>query len=158
MIIITVMIITDKWGKMSETLSRLFMMGLLVLHVALLVWALMGLAEWIFGAVPWPAVANPLFPRPMLLAHWLSVVLTTSVFLAGYALRWPGTPLAVAVGYAAMATVCLIETTQYLVHDGRWLSMGLEYAAYLGIGFYLFRSTHAQAVFGGTGGPAGSPL
>ncbi|MEP0710271.1 hypothetical protein [Parvibaculum sp.] len=141
---------------MGETLSRLTMTGLLFLHVALLVWALTGLAEWIFGAVPWPAVANPLFPRPMLLAHWLSVAVTACIFLAGYALRWPGTPLAVAAGYAAMATVCLIETTQYLVHDARWLAMGLEYAAYLGIGFYLFRSAHAQAVFGGTGGLAGT--
>ena len=143
---------------MSKVLSRLFMAGLLVLHVALLVWALMGLAEWIFDAVPWPAVANPLFPRPMLLAHWLSVAVTAGIFLAGYTLRWPGTPLAVAAGYAAMAVVCLIETTQYLVHDGRWLAMGLEYAAYLGIGFYLFRSAHARAVFGSTGGLAGSPL
>ncbi len=141
---------------MGETLSRLTMTGLLFLHVALLVWALTGLAEWIFGAVPWPAVANPLFPRPMLLAHWLSVAVTACIFLAGYALRWPGTPLAVAAGYAAMATVCLIETTQYLVRDARWLAMGLEYAAYLGIGFYLFRSAHAQAVFGGTGGLAGT--
>jgi len=48
-----------------------------------------------------------------------------------------------------MATVCLIETTTYLVHDARWLAMGLEYAAYIGIGLFLFRSAWAQAHFGG---------
>lgn len=140
---------------MSITLPKLVVAGLVVLHAGLLVWALMGFAEWFRLDVPWPSVANPLFPHGVLLAHWTSVLLTASLFLGGIALRWPATPTAVACGYAAMATVCLIETTTYLVHDARWLAMGLEYAAYIGIGLFLFRSAWAQAHFGSTGGLAG---
>ena len=121
--------------------------GLAVLHAALLVWALTGLAEWLFGAVPWPEVTNPLFPRPVLLWHWLSVIAASSAFLTGLMLRWPGTPLAVVLGYGAMALVCLVETTQYLVHETRWLAMAAEYAAYLAIGSWLFFSATARRVF-----------
>ncbi|MEQ8267839.1 MAG: hypothetical protein RH982_11620 [Parvibaculum sp.] len=140
---------------MSATLPKLFVAGLVVLHAGLLVWALMGFAEWFRVDVPLPHVANPLFPSGVLLAHWTSVLVTASLFLGGLALRWPATPTAVACGYAAMATVCLVETTTHLVHDTRWLAMGLEYAAYIGIGWFLFRSSYAQTLFGGTGGPAG---
>lgn len=134
------------------SLGRVVLAGLVVLHVGLLVWALMGLAEWLFGAVPWPAVTNPLFPRPVLLGHWLSVIAASLAFLTGLALRWPGTPLAVALGYGAMAVVCLIETTRYLVHDARWLAMAAEYAAYLAIGSWLFLSATARQAFHRSGG------
>lgn len=140
---------------MSTTLPKFFVAGLVVLHIGLLVWALMGFAEWFRLAVPWPHVANPLFPHGVLLAHWTSVLLTASLFLGGLALRSPATPSAVACGYAAMATVCLIETTTYLVHDTRWLAMGLEYAAYIGIGLFMFRSAWAQAHFSGGAGITG---
>lgn len=127
--------------------GRIVLAGLVLLHAGLLIWALMGLAEWIFGAVPWPAVANPLFPRAMLFFHWLSVIAASAAFLAGLALRWPGTPIAVSLGYGGMAAVCLVETTQYLVHDMRWVAMAAEYAAYLIIGSWLFLSATAQSAF-----------
>ncbi len=131
----------------ANSFGRVVLVGLVLLHAGLLVWALMGMAEWIFGAVPWPEVANPLFPRTMLFFHWLSVIAASVAFLAGLALRWRGTPLAVAIGYGGMATVCLIETTQYLVHDLRWIAMAAEYVAYLVIGSWLFRSETAQSTF-----------
>lgn len=129
------------------SLGRIVMAGLVLLHLGLLVWALMGFAEWTVGAVPWPEVTNPLFPRPMLFFHWLSVIAASTAFLAGLALRWPGTPLAVVLGYGAMAIVCLIETTRYLVHDAKWLAMAAEYAAYLAIGSWLFLSATARNAF-----------
>ncbi|MBX3508084.1 MAG: hypothetical protein KF714_04810 [Parvibaculum sp.] len=132
-------------GRIS--LGRMVLAGLVLLHAGLLVWALMGLAEWIAGEVPWPAVANPLFPRPMLLFHWLSVIAASTAFLAGLTLRWRGTPIAVALGYAAMGLVCLIETMHYLVHDTRWLAMAAEYTAYLAIGSWLFLSETARSTF-----------
>lgn len=140
---------------MGATLPKLFVAGLIVLHAGLLIWAVTGFAEWFMAEVPWPRVANPLFPSGVLLAHWLSVLVTAALFLGGFALHWPATPAAVAYGYAAMATVCLIETTTYLVHDTRWLAMGLEYAAYIGIGWFLFRSAYVQPYFGGMGELAG---
>ncbi|ABS64931.1 hypothetical protein Plav_3327 [Parvibaculum lavamentivorans DS-1] len=127
----------------------LFLQLLVVLHAGLLLWALTGLMELVLPTVPWPRVANPLLPRPMLLAHWFSVLAASLAFLAGYTAGWRHTPLAVALGYGAMAIVCFVETTQFLVHDGRWLAMALEYAAYLGIGIFLFRASPARKRFGG---------
>ena len=129
------------------SLGQIFLAGLVLLHAGLLIWALMGFAEWVIPAVPWPEVTNPLFPRPMLFFHWLSVIAASTAFLAGLALRWPGTPLAVVLGYGAMAIVCLIETTRYLVHDAKWLAMMAEYAAYLAIGGWLFLSATARNAF-----------
>jgi len=140
---------------MTGTALKWPLIGLAALHGGLLLWALVGLAEMAFTTLPWSRISNPLFPPRILAIHWLSVLATASIFLVGYAVKWPGTPVAVACGYVAMAGVCFIETTQYLDHEGRWLAMGLEYATYLAIGFYLLRATYPQVYFGGTGGPAG---
>lgn len=133
---------------MPRLVPKTLMAGLVLLHAGLLIWALMGFAEWFLAEVPWPRVANPLFPPLMLLAHWLSVLVTTLFFLTGFTLRWPGTPVAVACGYVAMAMVCLVETVFFLVHDMRWLAMAAEYAAYIGISLFLFRSAYARERFG----------
>lgn len=113
---------------------------LLLLHAALLVWAAGGLIEPWLAAAPWPALSNPLFPPWLQLAQWLTVLATAVVFLLGYALRWRLLPLAMTAGYAAMATVCAVQTFGYLRHDGRFLDMTIEYAAYLAILTFLFRA------------------
>lgn len=46
--------------------------------------------------------------------------------------------------YAAMAALCAVETFGFLVHDGRFLAMGLEYFAYLAILLFLYRARLAQ--------------
>lgn len=132
---------------MGQKLAKAVLAGLVLLHVGLLVWALMGTAELLLGDVPWTPVANPLFPPLMLAGHWLSVLYTSIVFLLGTFYRWPLTPPATVAGYGAMALVCLIETTQFLVHDGRWLAMTLEYAAYIAITLFLFGSAYMRGYF-----------
>jgi hypothetical protein len=42
--------------------------------------------------------------------------------------------------YVAMAAVCAVETFGYLDGTGRFVAMGMEYAAYAGIAAFLFRS------------------
>lgn len=114
-------------------LSSLLGPLLLVVHAGLLAWALIGLIEWVLPSVAWQRVSNPLFPRWLLLGHWLAVLVGASVFLVGYLRRWPGTPRAVAAAYVPMAVVCAIETFGYLTHPGRFIAMAAEYTAYLAI-------------------------
>jgi hypothetical protein len=38
-----------------------------------------------------------------------------------------------------MAGVCLVQTLQFLEHPGKWRDMGLEYAAYLAILWFIAR-------------------
>lgn len=125
---------------MARTRHHPLAIPLLAIHVGLLAWALVGLAEWTMGSVPWPAVSNPLFPRWLLLVHWLSVVAAALALLAGYARRWPGTPTALAAAYLLMAAVCAIETFGYLTHRMRFAAMAAEYAAYVLILLALWRA------------------
>jgi hypothetical protein len=113
---------------------------LVLVHVLLAVWAVVGLAEMVFAEVPWPRVSNELFPAPVLLAQWLSILVASFLYIAGYLRRWRYTPHAVAVAYAIMATVCAVETFGYMISDTRFLAMALEYLAYALILLFLFKA------------------
>lgn len=112
---------------------------LIVVHVILFSWATIGMAEWLLPEVPWPLVSNPAFPRWLLLMHWLAVFSGAITFLGGYLTRWPLTPVAVALAYAFMAVVCIIETFWFLTGVGRFVAMALEFGAYIGIVVLLLR-------------------
>lgn len=145
---------------MASFFPRLLPPLLVLLHAGLLLWALVGLAEWLSPTVPWPGVSNPLFPRWLLLVHWLVVLIASSLFLGGYALRWPRTPVAMVAAYGSMAIVCAIETMGFLTHPLRYLAMALEIAAYLLILVALYRMPVFVARFRRPPGPtfARSPL
>lgn len=120
---------------------------LVVLHGGLLAWAVPGFVEWFAGDVPWPSLANPLFPDWLQLLHWLVVLSAAVLFLWGYATRWPATPRAMIPAYALMAAVCAIETFGYLTHPLRFVAMALEFAAYVAIPVMLNRAPSLAARF-----------
>lgn len=124
----------------SVLLDRLLPPFLVGLHAVLLGWAAVGLVEWLASDVPWPAVANELFPRWLLLPHWLAVLGASAVFLVGYVRRWPGTPLLLIPAYGFMAVVCAVETLYFLTHPLRHVAMMLEFAAYVLIPVALYRA------------------
>lgn len=136
---------------MNEIASRLLIALLVLVHVFLFGWAVAGLAEWLLPSVPWPSLANPLFPDTVLLLQWLFILVTACTFLLGYAARWRHMPHAVAVGYLAMAALCAVETVGFLRHDLRYLAMALEYAAYILILLFLFRSRYVRRRLGAGG-------
>lgn len=111
---------------------------LVLVHVLLAVWAVVGLAEMVFADVPWPRVSNELFPAPVLLAQWLSILVASFFYIAGYLRRSRYTPYAMAAAYAIMAAVCAVETFGYMISDKRFLAMALEYLAYAAILVFLF--------------------
>ena len=128
-------------------LSHLFMIALVLVHIVLIVWCVLGLAEMMLPEIPLPKVGNALFPTSIQLGQWLLVLAVASIFILGLAARWRHTPLAMAAGYALMAGLCAVETIGYLKHDLRYPAMALEYAAYIVILLFLFRSRTARASF-----------
>ena len=124
----------------SLDLTRALSWILLAVHGFLVLWALVGFFEFFASSTPWQRVSNPRFPQEVLFLQWSLTLAAGLVFLGGYALRWPHTPGVMVGIYAAMAAVCAVETFRYLEGNARFVAMGLEYAAYVGIGLFLFRS------------------
>lgn len=140
---------------MGVFLSRCLPPVLVLVHAGLLVWAVAGLAEWLAPQVPWPRVSNGLFPRWLLLLHWIAVLLAAAIFLVGYAVRWRLTPKAMIPAYGLMAVVCVIETFWFLQHPLRFVAMALEFSAYVVIPIALHRVTSLAARFSGGAGQIG---
>jgi len=133
----------------SELVSRRLLQALVAVHLGLALWSLAGLAEFLLPAVPWRRISNPLFSPAVLLAQWLLVLGTAAVFVGGYALRWRGTRPAIAIGYASMASLCAYQTFFILVHDARFVAMGMEFAAYVAILAFLHMSPAGAGRFTG---------
>lgn len=128
-------------GSVNVDLARGFTYLLLGVHGFLGVWALVGFAEWFMVTTPWPEVSNELFPRPILFMQWALTLTAAAVFIGGYTVRWPRTPLVMACVYAAMAALCAIQTVTYMTSELRYLAMAAEYVAYTGIVVFLCRSS-----------------
>ena len=77
-----------------DTASRGIVWILVAAHLFLLVWAVVGLAEFVSGQVLWPGATNPGFPRWMLLVQWAALLATALTFLVGYQARWRAMPKA----------------------------------------------------------------
>lgn len=112
---------------------------LIVVHLALWLWAAGGMAEWLGINVPWPPYSNPDFPRWLLLIHWTAVLVAATGYLLGAWQGWSGTPSFMFLGYGLMALVCVIETFGYMTSSTKYLAMALEFATYAGILYLLHR-------------------
>lgn len=133
---------------MPDGLARAVAVALLVVHAGLGIWAAVGVAELAWADVPWGRVSNPAFSTSMLLLQWLLVAIAATVFIGGYLTRFPHTPTAMAVIYAAMAGVCAYQTFFILTNDTRFAAMAIEYLEYAVILVFLFRSKHMRLHFG----------
>lgn len=132
---------------MTAAVERIVAALLVVVHLGLLVWALVGFAELLLPGVPWRRVSNPLFAPPMLLTQWSLIALAATTYLLGFFLRWPLTPLAMAFLYGAMALVCAYQTFFILTSPTRFRAMAVEYCEYALILAFLFLSPHMRARF-----------
>jgi hypothetical protein len=72
--------------------------------------------------------------------QWTLMLVAASVFIVGYLFRLHFTSIAMACVYAAMAALCAVETFLYMESGFRFIMLGLEYLAYSGILFILFRA------------------
>ena len=120
---------------------------LILVHGFLLLWSTGGFLEMILPKVPWKPFTNPEFPTWVLIIHWSSVLFASVSFLYGYFSQWSKTPQIMAVAYALMALVCIIETFGYMTNKTKYLAMGTEFLTYTVILLLLFKSKYFVAYF-----------
>lgn len=127
--------------------STYFFSMLVLVHLGLLVWGVLGFVEYFVPSVPWIDLQNPAFPAGMQFLHWVAIVAGGGTFLFGYVTKWQHTPVAMSLVYTMMATLCAVQTLDMLTNSGRYLAMALEYIAYVSIVVFLFRSAQVQQHF-----------
>ena len=120
---------------------------LVVIHLFLLGWSLGGLLELFLPKVPWTPFTNPDFPQSWLPVHWGSVWIAAVGFLYVYFTAWPKTPHFMLVAYGLLALVRAIETFGFLTNKTEYLFMILEYIAYAGMLYLLFKNSYFQDIF-----------
>jgi hypothetical protein len=128
--------------------STVFSYLLLCAGAVMLSWGILGFLEYFFGIAPLMKLQNPTFPPGTQFIHWLLITLSGSVYLLGYFLKWKYTPLAMIVIYAMLATMCFIQTFDFMTNPSRYTDFARECIFYVIISAYLVRSRRMQTHFG----------
>ena len=132
---------------MNDTIARIILYVLVVVHLFLGLWALAGWIEWFVPDVFWARISNPLFDKTMLFIHWSAILVASLLFLISFILRSKYVPVLMTIIYSIMALLCAVQTFFYLESESRYLAMVLEYAAYGLILFLLWRITFFRNYF-----------
>ncbi len=133
-------------------MTRSFPYVLVAVSVVLIIWAVLGFIEYFAPSVAF-GLQDANFPRGTQFLHWLLLLLTGSIFVGGFLLRWRHTPFATITMYATLATLCFIETVDFNAFGGgtkRFFIMAAEYVVYIVLSAYLLRSEHIKKRFGTT--------
>jgi len=128
--------------------SAAFSYLLIAIGIFMTAWGFLGFMEYLFRFAPVMPLQNATFPSGTQFMHWLAILTSGIVFLVGYFTKWEYTPHAMVVIYAVMATLCFVQTFDFMTNEGRYRAMVLEYVAYIGISIYLFKSARMQEHFG----------
>lgn len=134
----------NVWERLSQAFSYLLILAATVM----LGWGLLGFLEYFTDLAPLVPLQNATFPAGTQFVHWLLITLSGGVFLTGYFLRWSYTPLAMIVLYAALATLCAIETFDFMENPSRYGDFARECIYYVLISIYLLRSKRMRERFG----------
>ncbi len=111
-------------------------------------WGVFGFLEYFTGAAPLMPLQNPTFPAGTQFVHWTLITLSGATFLAGYFLRWKYTPLAMVVLFASLATLCAIQTFDFMVRPSRYWDFMRECIYYIVMSIYLLRAQRMRDRFG----------
>lgn len=131
-------------------LSTLFSYVVLVAAGVMFGWGALGLLEYCFQIAPLMPLQNANFPAGTQLIHWILILGSGGVYLAGYATRWRHTPFAMAIVFAMLATLCAIETFDFMTRPDRYSAFTREVIYYVLIAAYLHRSKRMRSHFGRT--------
>lgn len=141
-------------------MAQLPLLLLLGVKALLLLWGLLGLAEYLAPSLAL-GLQNAGFPPGTQLLHWILLLLSGSCYVVGYLARWRRTVPATITLYACLATLCFIETVDFGAFGGgpaRYLVMTGEFALYLVLSLYLARARAPRERFGRGRASASSPL
>ncbi len=111
-------------------------------------WGILGFLEYIFGITVLIPLQNPTFPPGTQFVHWLLITVSGFVFLIGFFTRWKYTPISMLVIFSGLATLCAIETLDFMKNESRYIDFSRELAWYIVISIYLLRSKRMKGHFG----------
>ena len=131
-----------------KQVSTVFSYLLLIVAIIMLSWGILGFFEYFWGLAPLMKLQNPTFPKGTQFLHWVLITLTGSVYIVGYFSKWKYTPLAMIVIYAMLATMCFIQTFDFMTNPSRYADFVRECIYYVIISVYLIRSQRMRSHFG----------
>lgn len=117
-------------------------------------WGVLGFLEYGFQFAPLMPLQNADFPAGTQLVHWILITSSGGTYLAGYATRWRHTPFAMSVLFAMLATLCAVETFDFMTRPDRYSAFTREVIYYVLISVYLHRSERMRTHFGRADGEA----
>jgi asparagine N-glycosylation enzyme membrane subunit Stt3 len=106
------------------------------------------MVEYVTGAGLIGSLQNPAYPAGLQFLQWVLLIAFGAVFLIGYATRWSLTPLMMIVVSAMLASMCFIQTVDFLTSDFRFVAFALECLAYILIAVFLLKSQRMRGRFG----------
>ena len=133
---------------MMKLASTLFSHLILLASVVMLSWGVLGFLEYLFGLQLLMPLQNVSFPKGTQFIHWVLITLSGACYLLGYFFRWKYTPLAMIVLFAMLATMCFIQTFDFMTNPSRYADLVRESTYYLVISVYLLRAQRMQSRFG----------
>lgn len=132
---------------MMRRISLVYSYLLIVGAIGMTAWGLAGFIEYLIGVTVMIPLQNENFPPGTQFIHWLLITLSGTVFLFGYFTRWKYTPNAKLVIYACLATMCFIQTFDFMTREDRYISYAIEVTNYVVVSIYLFKSKLMQERF-----------
>lgn len=131
-------------------ISLIYSYLLLASAVVFCFWGTAGFIEYFTGQQIIIPLQNPNFPMGTQFIHWFLITLKGFVFLIGYLKRWQYTPHVMVLLYACLATMCFIQTIDFMTREDRYTSYATELISYTIASLYLFKSKRMQKHFKGS--------
>lgn len=130
------------------TASQAFSYLFLLYSIFMLLWGALGFAEYLVGRPMLVPLQNPNFPAGTQLLHWLLIIACGLSYVTGYSLRWRYTPFAMTIIFAMLASMCFIQTFDFMTRPDRYIAFAIECVMYIVLSQYLFRSRLMKQRFG----------
>ena len=129
-------------------ISLAFSYLILVAAIILLSWGVLGFLEYLFGVVLLMPLQNPTFPKGTQFIHWLLITTSGATYIIGYLSKWKYTPIAMILLYGMLATMCSIQTFDFMTNESRYIDFVRECFYYVVISIYLLQSKRMQERYG----------
>ncbi len=130
-----------------KNLSRIFTYILLAFATGMFIWGVLGFLEYFTGLAPVANFQNSQFPKGTQFFHWLLITASGGTLLFGYLLRWKHTPFAMVVLFGMLATLCAIETFDFMIEPWRYRSFVTEVIMYIVMSTFLLKSSYIKEHF-----------
>ncbi len=129
--------------QVSAAFSYLILAAALIMSA----WGVLGFIEYFTGRAVLLPLQNPNFPSGTQFIHWFLITASGFAYLAGFLSKWKYTPETMMVLFACLATMCFIQTFDFMTRPDRYSSFVIECVYYTITSTYLFRSQRMREHF-----------